>query len=97
MLDKVLLKDLDQLTEFCHPCQTEVFHSLINKYSLKRQHLFAANQYACHQLSVMDQNSGTSNDYKRNSSVDVGTTIQYSKSSKCWISKPVKRKKQKKY
>ena len=45
----------------------------------------------------MDHNSGTEHDYKRNSSGDVVTKIQYSKSSKCWVSKPVRKKKQKKY
>ena len=45
----------------------------------------------------MDHNSGTERDYKRNSSGDVVTKIQYSKSSKCWVSKPVRKKKQKKY
>ena len=97
MLDKSLLKDLGKLTEFCHIRQIEVFHSLINKYSSKRQHFFTAIQYAWHQLSVIDHNSGTENDYKRNSSGDVVTKSQYSKSSKCWLSKPVRKKKQKKY
>ena len=94
-LDKGLLKDLSKLTEFCHTGQIEVFHSLINKSSPKRQHFFTASQYARHQLSVMDHNSGTERDYKINSS--VVTKIQYSKSSKCWVSKPVRKKKQKKY
>ena len=44
----------------------------------------------------MDHNSGTEGDYKRNSSGDVVTKIQYLKSSKCWVSKPVRKKKQKK-
>ena len=97
VLDKGLLEDLGKLTEFCHAGQIEVFHSLSNKYSPKRQHFFSASQYAQHQLSVMDQISGTEHDYKRNSSGDVVTKIQYSKSSKCWVSKPVRKKKQKKY
>ena len=97
MLGKGLLKGLGKLTEFCHNGQIEVFHSLINKYSPKPQHFFTTSQYARHQLSVMDHNSGTERDYKRNSSGDVITKIQYSKSSKCWISKPVRKKKQKKY
>ena len=45
----------------------------------------------------MDHNSGTKRDYKRNSNGDVVTKIQYPKSSKCWVSKPVGKKKQKKY
>ena len=97
VLDKGLLKDPHKLTEFCHTGPIEVFLSLINKYSPKRQHFLAASQYARHQLSVMDHNSGTERDYKRNSSGDVVTKIQYSKSSKCWVSKPVRKKKEKKY
>ena len=97
VLVKGLLKDLGKLTEFCHTGQIEVFHSLINKQSPKRQHFFTASQYARHQQSVMDYNSGTERDYKRSNSGDVVTKIQYSKSSKCWVSKPVRKKKQKKY
>ena len=52
MLDKDLLKDLSKLTESCHTGQIEVFHSLINKYSPKRQHFFTASQYTRYQLSV---------------------------------------------
>ena len=76
VLDEGLLKYLGKLTEFCHTGQIEVFHSLINKYSPKRQHFFTASQYARHQLSVTDHNSGTERDYKRNSSGDVVTKIQ---------------------
>ena len=94
VLDKGLLEDLGKLSQFCHTGQIEVFHSLINKCSPKRQHFFTASQYARHQLSVMDHNSGTERHYERNSSGDVVTKIQYSKSSKCWVSKPVREKKQ---
>ena len=45
----------------------------------------------------MDHNSGTERDYERNSSGNVVTGIQYFKSSKCWVSKPVRKKKQKEY
>ena len=34
---------------------------------------------------------------KKNSSGNVVTKIQYFKSSKCWVSKPVRKKKQKEY
>ena len=35
--------------------------------------------------------------HKKNSSGGVVTKIQYSKPSKCWVSKPVRKKKQMKY
>ena len=67
------------------------------KYSPEHQHLFTTSQYARHQLSVKDHNSRTVWDYKRNTSGGVVTKIQYSKSSKYWVSKPVRKNKQKKY
>ena len=45
----------------------------------------------------MGHNSGIEHDFERNSSRDVVTKIQYSKSSKCWLSKPVRKKKQNGY
>ena len=62
------IKRPSRLTEFCHTGQNEVFHSLINKYSPKRQHFFTTSQYARIQLNVMDHNSGTERGYKKNSS-----------------------------
>ena len=73
VLEKILLKDLGKLTEFCLTSQFKIINSLINKYSPKRQHFFKTNQYTCDQLGVLDHNIGTEHDYDRNSRGDVVT------------------------
>ena len=59
VLDKSLLKISASWQNSATLANMKFFHSLINKYSPKHQHFFIASQYAQHQLSVMDHNSGT--------------------------------------
>ena len=53
-----LLNDLAFLKNFCRIGNTEVFHSLCNKYCSKRLHFSYYGMIARSQLAILDYNSG---------------------------------------
>ena len=58
VLDKRLLSDLKYLTDFNHTSTLEVYHSLYNKHSPKREHFSYKAMIARARLAVLDFKSG---------------------------------------
>uniref|UniRef100_A0A8C5GYH7 Uncharacterized protein n=1 Tax=Gouania willdenowi TaxID=441366 RepID=A0A8C5GYH7_GOUWI len=77
VLDKYLLKDLNQLTLFKHTGGLEVFHSSMLKYAEKRQHYSYVTMQARIQLSVLDHNHNVG---RQHDSTEFGEYSRYSTS-----------------
>jgi len=54
--DKMFLKALPQLTQFCHTGSLEIFHSVLLKYAPKRQHFPHKGMKARYYLGALDWN-----------------------------------------
>ena len=59
VLHPKLLKDLANLTDFCHTGGLEVYHSMILKYCPKREHFSYKGMVARTQLAAIDNNHNT--------------------------------------
>ena len=59
VLNKKFLEDIENLTEFHHTGELEVYHSLLLKYVSKRLHYSYKGMVARTQLAVIDHNSNT--------------------------------------
>lgn len=97
VLNRKLLKDIKQLTEFHHTGNLEVYHSLLLKYVPKRKHFSYKGMVARTQLAVIDHNSNTG---RRQATVTRGKEegekrykVVFPKGRKKWIVKPVLEKK----
>ena len=59
VLDNKALEDLSSLTKFCHTGVLEIYHSLYNKLTSKRQHFSYLGMLARSHLAIMDFNEGS--------------------------------------
>lgn len=59
VLQPKLLKDLANLTDFCHTGCLEVYHSMILKYCAKREHFSCKGMVARTQLAAIHNNHNT--------------------------------------
>ena len=98
--DPKLLKDLDQVTNACHTAELESFHSLLTKYSPKRQEFDYDVMLARSQLAIMDHNHNvnrnqviTSKPSARGKQGEQQFRFAFSKATKEWQAKPVKERK----
>ena len=66
VLCKRTLKDLADLTHFCHTGVLEVYHALYNKWAPKRQHFSYVGMPTRSQLAVMDFNEAISLEHSSN-------------------------------
>jgi len=99
--NKRLLKDLEKLTDFCHTGALEVYHSLMLKYSPKREHFSYKGMIARTKLAAMDNNSNTG---RKQAVVLHGENAGQKKYKKCfpkaykhWVVKPIPEQKVYKY
>ena len=93
VLDAKVLKDLNYLNKFCHTGVLEVYHSLYNKWAPKRQHFSYQGMLARSQLAIMDFNQGSNLEQAKTRKGEDKYKVQFSKITKTWSSKPVKKQK----
>ena len=86
IFDKYFLKALPQLSHFCHTGELESYHSMMLKYTPKRQHFPYAGMKARTMLAALDWNSK-----EREALLDdegnVKESVVYSKRRKAWVKK----------
>ncbi|KAJ8365025.1 hypothetical protein SKAU_G00138560 [Synaphobranchus kaupii] len=88
VLNKKLLKDLNQMTLFKHTGDLEVYHSAMLKYMQKRLHFTYNTMKARTQLSVMDHNSNVGREHATN----CDGTPRYNlvpKQNKQWVARKI--------
>ena len=94
--DPKLVKDLEQVTNACHTAELESFHSLLTKYSPKRQEFNYDVMLARFHLAIMDHNHNVN----RNQAITSKPPAQgkqgeqqfrfaFSKETKEWQARPV--------
>lgn len=89
VLDKRLLKDIRQLSEFCHTGSLEVYHSLMTKYVPKRQEFDFDQMMARTALAVIDHNMSRNRPQATNKKGEKMFRVTYPKASSEWVAKPV--------
>ncbi|XP_063047543.1 uncharacterized protein LOC134441244 [Engraulis encrasicolus] len=94
VLDKRLMKDLEQMTLFKHTGQLEVFHSAMLKYCPKRLHFQYPTMLARTMLAVMDHNENHSRPREQDKTAAgvprVNVVMQ--KYSGQWVPRPLYKK-----
>ena len=85
------------MTEFCHTGVLEVYHSLYNKWAPKRQHFSYTGMLTRSQLAVMDFNEGSKLDQAKTKTGEKRYNLNFSKITKSWSSKPIKKRKDRSY
>ena len=93
VMDKPLLKALDQMTAFCHTGSLEVYHSVLIKYCEKRQHYSYEGMIACTQLAVLDNNHNLGGAQATTLAGDPRYRISHPKGRSDWVAKPISEKK----
>ncbi|XP_070573895.1 uncharacterized protein [Ptychodera flava] len=97
VFDKRLLDAIGRLNQFCHTGSLEVFHSLLTKYTPKRQHFSYKGMVARSQLAALDHNVHCDRNYAIVKTGERQGRLQYKivfpKSRNSWVAKPVKEKK----
>ncbi|KAK2558915.1 THAP domain-containing protein 2 [Acropora cervicornis] len=97
VLQPKLLKDLANLTDFCHTGGLEVYHSMIVKYCPKREHFSYKGMVARTQLAAIDNNHNTG---RKQAVIQRGERVGEARYRPCfpkmhrrWVVKPVLEKK----
>ncbi|VDI08350.1 Hypothetical predicted protein [Mytilus galloprovincialis] len=89
VLDKRLRKDIRQLNEFCHTVNLEVFHSLLLKYTPKRQDIDNDQMWTRTAFAVIDHNLNQNRGQTINNDVEKAYTLVCLKAIGQWVAKPV--------
>ena len=93
VFNKNLLKDMKHLTRFSHTGVLEVYHSLYNKWVPKSTHFSYSGMVARSQLAALDFNSGSDLPQAQTVNGNPRYNVNYSKITKTWSAKPIKKKK----
>ena len=75
----------------------EIYHSLYNKWAPKRQHFSYPGMLARSQLAIMDFNEGSNLEQVTAEKDEKRYNVQFSKITKSWSSKPIKKEKDRSY
>ena len=75
----------------------EIYHSLYNKWVPKRQHFLYLGMLARSQLAMMSFNEGSSLEQATAEKGEKRYEVQFSKITKNWSSKPIKKEKDRSY
>ena len=89
VLDKRLIKDIRQLSEFCHTGSLEVYHSLMLKYVPKRQEFDFDQMVARTALAVIDHNMSRNRAQATNKKGEKVFRLAFPKATSEWVAKPV--------
>ena len=76
-----------------HTRVLEIYHSLYNKWAPKRQHFSYLGMLARSQLATMDFNEGSNLEQVTTKEGEKGYNVQFSKITKSWYLKPIKKEK----
>ena len=76
-----------------HTGVLEIYHSLYNKWAPKRQHFSYLGMLARSQLATMDFNEGSNLEQVTTKEGEKGYNVQFSKITKSWYLKPIKKEK----
>ena len=90
--DKRILKDMQQMTQFCHTGNLEVFHSMMLKYSPKRQHFSHSGMIARTRLAVLDNNENANRNQSTTSAGNERYKVDWGR-RKEWFAKEVNERK----
>lgn len=85
VLDKRLIKDIGQLSEFLHTGSLEVYHSVLLKYAPKRLHFQYAGMQTRLQLAALDHNHNVDRGLLKDSAGNIKVRQVFSKARKQWI------------
>ena len=89
-LNKKGLEDLSYLTRFCHTGVLEIYHSMYNKWVLKRQHFPYLGVLARSQLAIIDFNEGSNLEQATTEKGEKRYNEQFSKITKSYLHRMVK-------
>ena len=89
VLDKRLVKDIRQLSEFCHTGSLEVYHSLMTKYVPKRQEFDQDQMTARTALAALDHNMSVNRQQATNKKGEKRYRMVCPKATSQWVVKPV--------
>ncbi|KAK3731342.1 hypothetical protein QZH41_004098 [Actinostola sp. cb2023] len=96
VLDKNILKAVEQLNLCCHTGNLEVYHSVLTSYLPKRQHFSYKGMIARTQLVALHHNNNTNREQavssKGENEGELKYKIVFPKRTKEWVAKPVKTK-----
>lgn len=98
VMNKLLLRDIRLLSQFCHTGMLEVFHSMLLKYAPKRQEFSYPQMQARLQLAAIDHNRNVYREqavvqYPRRGSAPRGAprySTKWSKATAQWVVTPIK-------
>src|SRR5664279_1566591 len=85
VLDKKLLKDIVQLSDFCHTGALEVYHSMLLKYAPKRLHFNYDGMQTRLQLAAIDHNYNVDRKVAKDKEGNPAVKQAYTKAKKHWI------------
>lgn len=94
VLDKKLLKDIRQLTLFCHTGDLEAYHAMLTKYCPKREHFCYKGMLARLQLAALDHNMNLQRKQATTKAGEHRFRLVHPKSKKEWVVKPIYEKKE---
>ena len=97
VLDKKVLENLSYLTKFCHAEVLNIYISLYNERAPKRQHFSYLGILARSQLAIMDFNKESNLEQATTEKDEKRYNAQFSKITKSWSSKPIKKEKGRSY
>ena len=83
------------LFKFSHTGIWEIYHVLYNKWVLKNQHISYLGMVTRSRLAIMDFNKGGGLEQTTANKGEKRYNVCFSKVTKKWSSKPIKRKKRK--
>ena len=89
VLNKTLIKALDQMTEANHTGALEVYHSLLLKYCEKRNHFSREGMIARTALAALDNNHNVGRQQATTQAGDLRYKVVYPKGRKDWVAKPI--------
>ena len=91
--EKFKMIKVSYLVKFFHTGILEIYHSLYNKWAPKRQHFSYPGMLARSQLAIMDFNEGSNLEQATTEKGEKRYNVQFSKITKSWSLKPIKKEK----
>lgn len=89
VLDRRLVADIKKLTHAVHTGGLEAFHSLVTKYTPKRQHFSYKGMLVRTELAVLDHNNNLDRGQATTAQGNLRFDVVFPKRTKDWLAKPV--------
>lgn len=88
-----LLRDLENMTQFCHTGELESFHNMLLKYCPKRLGFTYEGMLARTQLAILDHNNNTGREQAKTKQGEPRFNTKFSKQTKTWVANRITVKK----